>query len=42
MSVTSKHRYMLNIQTLGLVVSEKKIFYGLFSHYKPMVDNYTP
>ena len=32
---TSKHCYILNIQTLGLVVSEK--MFSCFSHYKSMV-----
>ena len=32
---TTKHGYLLNIQTLGLVVSDKKIF-SSFSYYKPM------
>ena len=41
MKGTTKHCYILNIQALGLVVSEKKIF-SCFSHYKPMVDNYAP
>ena len=33
--------YTLNIQALGLVVLEKKIF-KCFSHYKPMADNDAP
>ena len=37
---STKHCYILNIQALGLVVSEKKIF-SRFSHYKLMVDNDT-
>ena len=31
-------KYILNIQALGLVVSEKKMF-SCYSHFKPMVDN---
>ena len=41
MKGTTKHCYILNIQALGLAVSEKKIF-SCFSHYKPMVDNDAP
>ena len=33
--------YTLNIQALGLVVLQKKIF-KCFSHYKPMADNVAP
>ena len=32
--------YILNIQALGLVVSEKK-FYSYYSYYKPLVDDVT-
>ena len=35
------HLTLLNIQALGLVVLEKKIF-KCFSHYKPMADNDAP
>ena len=31
----TKHGYILNIQALGLVVSNKKIFH-VFFYYKPM------
>ena len=37
----TQHCYTLNIQALGLVVLEKKIF-KCFSHYKPMADNDAP
>ena len=37
MQGTTKHCYILNIQALGFVVSEKK--FSCFSYYKPMVDN---
>ena len=38
MKGTTKRCYILNIKALGLVVSEKKIFF-IFSHYKPMLNN---
>ena len=41
MKGTTKRCYILNIQALGLVVSEKKIF-PYFSHYKAMLDNDAP
>ena len=41
MKGTTKRCYILNIYALGLVVSEKKIFF-IFSHYKPMLDNDAP
>ena len=41
MQGTTKHCFILNIQALGLVVSEKKIF-SRFSHYKPIADNDPP
>ena len=37
MQGTTKQCYILNIQALGLVISEKKIF-SYFPHYKPMVE----
>ena len=40
MKVTTKHCYILNIQALGLVVSEK--IFSYFSHYKPTLDNNAP
>ena len=40
---TTKRCYILNIQALGLVVSEKKFFSSYFTIYnKPMVDNDAP
>ena len=36
-----QHCYILNIQALGLVDLEKKIF-KCFCHYKPMADNDAP
>ena len=33
--------YILNIQALGFVVSDKKIF-SCFTYYKAMVDNDAP
>ena len=41
MKGTTKRCYIQNIQALGLVVSEKKIF-SYFSHYKPMLHNNAP
>ena len=38
---TAQHCYTLNIQALGLVALEKKIF-KCFSYYKPMADNDVP
>ena len=37
---TTKHCYMLNIQTPGLMVSEKNIL--CISYFKHMADNNTP
>ena len=37
---TTKHCYILHIQALGFVVSEK--IFSCFSYYKPMVDNDIP
>ena len=37
----TKHCFTQNINALGLMVSEKKIFF-IFSHYKPMLDNDDP
>ena len=42
MKGTTKRCYILNIKALGLVVPEKKIFFSIFSHYKPMLDNDAP
>ena len=41
MKGTTKRCFILNIQALGLVVSEKKIF-SYFSHYKSILDNDAP
>ena len=38
MKETTKHCYILNIKAVGLLVSEKKIFFK-FSHYKSMGAN---
>ena len=38
---TTKHCYLINIQALGLVVSEKKIF-SCYSHHKTLADNDAP
>ena len=40
MKGTTKHCYIQNIEALGLVVTEKKIF--MFSHCKSMGDNLLP
>ena len=37
----TKHCFIQNIKALGLMVSEKKIFY-VFSYYKSMQANDTP
>ena len=39
---TTKHCYILNIQALGFVVSEKRIFHVFPVVLKPMVDNDAP
>ena len=41
MKGTTNRCYILNISALGLVVSEKKIFF-IFFYYKPMLDNDAP
>ena len=38
----TKHCYTQNIKALGLMVSEKKIFFYIFSYYKSMEANDPP
>ena len=42
--VPLKHCYKLNVQALGMVVSEENIFscYSYYSCYKPLTDNDAP
>ena len=35
----TKHCFTQNIKALGLMVLEKKIFYGFFAYYKSMEAN---
>ena len=37
-----KHCFTQNIKVLGLMLSEKKIFFNLFSYYKSMEANDPP